>query len=60
MAKIEELTGIKRKQTQIRVFLKKMGMKCRKVAMLPSKANVQEQEQFKKNTRTRSRRGQKR
>jgi len=47
MAKIEELTGIKRSETQIRTFLKKIGMKCRKVGMLPSKADVDEQEQFK-------------
>ncbi len=48
MAKIEELTGIKRSETQIRVFLKKIGLKHRKVGMLPSKADVDEQERFKK------------
>lgn len=48
MAKIEELTGIKRGETQIRVFLKKIGLKYRKVGMLPSKADVDEQERFKK------------
>ena len=48
MAKIEELTGIKRGETQIRTFLNKIGMKCRKVGMLPSKADINEQETFKK------------
>lgn len=48
MAKTEELTGIKRSETQIRVFLKKIGLKYRKVGMLPSKVDVDEQERFKK------------
>ncbi|EDN69274.1 transposase, IS630 family [Beggiatoa sp. PS] len=48
MAKIEELTGIKRCETQIRHFLKKIGLKYRKVGMLPSKADVDKQEVFKK------------
>ena len=48
MAKIEELTGIKRCETQIRNFLKKIGLKYRKVGMLPSKADVDKQEAFKK------------
>lgn len=41
MSKIEELTGIKRGETQIRNFLKKIGMKYRKVGMLPAKADVE-------------------
>jgi len=48
MAKIEELTGIKRSETQINHFLKKIGMTCRKVGMLPSKVDIDEQDQFKK------------
>ncbi|MBF0290443.1 MAG: helix-turn-helix domain-containing protein [SAR324 cluster bacterium] len=48
MAKIEELTGIKRSETQIRTFLKSMGMKLRKVGMIPSKADPDKQEAFKK------------
>ncbi len=48
MAKIEELTGIKRSETQIRNFLKKIGLKYRKVGMLPSKADADKQEKFKK------------
>lgn len=48
MDKIEELTQLKRSETQIRNFLKKIGLKYRKVGMLPSKADVEKQEQFKK------------
>jgi len=48
MAKIEEITGIKRSETQIRTFLKPIGMKCRQVGMLPSKADIDKQETFKK------------
>ena len=47
MAKIEELTGLKRSEPQVRKFLKAIGMKCRKVGMLPAKADPEKQEQFK-------------
>jgi len=51
-AVIEKLTGIKRKPTQIRAFLKRIGMKCRKVGSIPGKAldpdKIEEQESFKK------------
>jgi hypothetical protein len=40
MAKIEDLTGIKRSETVRRTFLKNIGMKCRKVGLLPSKADI--------------------
>jgi len=46
--KIEELTGIKRSHTQVRKFLKSMGMKCLKMGSLPSKANPDEQEEYRK------------
>jgi transposase len=46
-AKIEELTGIKRSPTQVRKFLKSLGMKPMKVGQIPAKADVQEQETFK-------------
>jgi transposase len=49
MAKIEELTEIKRCETQTRMFMKKIGMQCRKVGMLPAKADPDKQESFKKN-----------
>jgi transposase len=45
---ITELTGIKRSETQVRKFLKARGLKRRKVGMIPAKADIQKQEQFKK------------
>ncbi|OAD20496.1 transposase, IS630 family [Candidatus Thiomargarita nelsonii] len=49
IAKIEELTGIKRSPTRVRHFLKSIGLKCQKVGMIPSKADPDAQESFKKN-----------
>jgi len=46
-AVIEKLTGIKRSPTQVRKYLHRIGIKRRKVGMLPAKADVQEQETFK-------------
>jgi len=52
-AKIEELTGIHRGLTQVREFLKSLGMRRRKVGSIPAKADVEEQARFKKRrTRT--------
>ncbi len=45
-AKIEELTGLKRSQSQIRTYLKTIGLKCRKVGTLPAKADPDEQARF--------------
>lgn len=47
MGKIEELTGIKRSETQVRHFITSLGMKPRKVGMIPAKADPEKQEQFK-------------
>jgi len=47
MAKIETLTDIKRSQTQVEKYLKSMGMKCRKVGMVPAKADPEQQAEFK-------------
>lgn len=47
-AKLTELTGIARQPTQVRQFLKALGMKPRKVGMLPAKADVDAPEAFKK------------
>jgi transposase len=47
-AKIAELTGISRSDTQVRKFLKGLGMKCRKIGMIPAKADPEVQETFKK------------
>ena len=48
---IEALTGLHRSPTQIRQFLQRIGMKCRKVGSVPAKAideeKVHEQETFK-------------
>jgi transposase len=54
MATIEELTGVKRSPDRVRAFLKRMGMKCRKVGMIPAKADVEAQEDFKKNDSSRA------
>jgi len=49
---IHKITGIKRSPTQIRIFLKTIGMRCLKVGFVPGKATnpekINEQEQFKK------------
>lgn len=37
VAKIEQLTGVKRGLTQVRKFLKKIGFKLRKVGSIPAK-----------------------
>ena len=45
-ATLEELTGIKRSENRIRAFPKSIGMAPRKVGMIHSKADSDEQEQF--------------
>jgi transposase len=45
---IENLTGIKRSPSQIRKFLKSIGMRCLKVGAIPSKADPDEQEEYKR------------
>ena len=45
--RIEQHTGIKRGLTQVRRFLKLMGMKRRKTGALPAKADAQKQNDFK-------------
>ena len=45
-AKIEQLTGIRRTPERVRIFMKKLGLKPRKVGMIPAKADVLEQEKF--------------
>ena len=49
MAAIEQLTGLKRSPGRVRAFLKRIGMKCRKVGMIPAKADAAAQDDFKKN-----------
>lgn len=48
MSVIEKLTGLKRSEKQVNKFLKKIGLKRRKVGMVPAKADIDEQENFKK------------
>lgn len=43
---IAEQTGIERSLTQVRAFLRRLGMKCRKVGSIPAKANVEKQAEF--------------
>ena len=46
--RIYDLTGIQRGHTQVRKFLKDQGMTFRKVGMIPSKADPEVQDEFKK------------
>lgn len=48
VVKIEELTGIRRGLSQVRYFLKSIGLRRLKVGFVPAKADVEEQERFKK------------
>jgi transposase len=57
VAKIEELTGIRRSKTQVRTFLRKLGMRYRKVGSVPSGADPEKQEEFKKNFGAKNRAG---
>ena len=45
-AKIEELTGIKRSNGRVRIFMRKIGLELRKVGMIPAKADTEAQEKF--------------
>ncbi len=52
MGRIEKLTGLKRSEVQTSKFLKRMGLTRRKIGMVPAKADVQRQDEFKKNSAT--------
>jgi transposase len=45
-AAIERITGIRRGPTQVRKFLTGMGLKCRKLGMIPAKADADVQREF--------------
>src|SRR5512144_44996 len=45
-AEIERITGVKRGPTQVRQFLKGLGLKFRKVGMIPAKADADAQREF--------------
>ena len=47
-ARIETLTGVKRSVGRVRVFMENIGMKFRKTAAIPAKADLEKQEEFKK------------
>ena len=47
-AEIYKLTQLQRGETQTKVFLHKIGLKPRKTAAVPAKANIEAQEEFKK------------
>ena len=47
MAKIKEITGLKRSEVTIGPFLKNLGMHPRKVGIIPGKADPDEQKVFK-------------
>ena len=49
-AALEEVTGIKRSPTQIRIFLKRLGLKRLKTYAIPAKYDQERQETFKKTT----------
>jgi transposase len=46
MSAIEQLTGVKRSENRVREYLKKIGMKRRKIGMIPAKADPERQELF--------------
>lgn len=48
MATIEALTGVRRSPDRVRIFLRGLGMACRKVGMIPAKADGEHQQAFKK------------
>jgi transposase len=43
---LETLTGLRRSPTQVRLFLKRLGLKCLKVGLLPAKADPEKQEEY--------------
>ncbi len=46
VARIEKLTGLRRSPTQVAEFLKKLGLKRRKVVAVPAKADPEKQQEF--------------
>ncbi len=48
MSAVEQLTGIRRSENRVRIYLKSIGMKRRKVGMIPAKADPEKQERFVK------------
>jgi transposase len=46
VSRIKDLTGIERKPTQVRAFMRRHGFSCRKLAAIPGKADTDKQKQF--------------
>ena len=46
VSEIEKITGLKRSETQTRKFLESMGIKRRKVGMIPAKADLDKQKKL--------------
>jgi transposase len=53
-AKIKELTGIERKETQVRKFLKSLRFRCLQVGVVPAKALTEEKKLNKRNIWTKN------
>jgi len=53
-SKIKELTGIERKETQVRKYLKSNGFRCLRVGVVPAKAITEEKKTNKKNIWTKN------
>jgi transposase len=49
---IEKLTGLKRSPTQVRAFMRRIGMRCRKVGYVPGKAALPEKQAEQERFRT--------
>ena len=54
VAKIEQITGIRRGLTRVRQFLKSLGLRRLKVGSIPAKADPEKQEEFKKKSLSRA------
>ena len=52
--KIKELTGIERKETQVRKFLKSIGFRCLQVGVVPAKVLTEEKKTSKRNIWTKN------
>jgi transposase len=52
-AAIARLTGVRRSPTQVRQFLRRLGMGRRKVGLLPAKADPDEQAEFREKNSSR-------
>src|SRR5256886_16541956 len=48
---IEALTGIRRSPTQVRLFLKHLGLRCLKLGLRPAQGDPQEQQGIQKTVR---------